>query len=94
MAESAAFEYEDVHTCSITNEEYEGYGNNAWPYSGRCSDFANSMYVIPARIAGVTDTMIDWCGGNEAFKKIWDEAEDSDELVRKVKTQLLQMAVE
>lgn len=44
----------DVHTCSITGEKYVGYGNNAYPFKGRCSDWANTHYVIPARIMGVT----------------------------------------
>ena len=44
----------DVHTCSITGRKYEGFGNNAYPFKGRCCDFANSYYVIPARIMGIT----------------------------------------
>ena len=44
----------DVHTCSITGRKYEGFGNNAYPFKGRCCDFANSYYVIPARIIGIT----------------------------------------
>ena len=44
--------------CSIFNEPYEGYGNNAWPFEGRCSDKANELYVIPARIMGVTPEMV------------------------------------
>lgn len=48
----------DVHTCSITGRKYEGFGNNAYPFKGRCCDFANSHYVIPARIMGVTPEQI------------------------------------
>ena len=48
----------DVHTCSITGEKYVGYGNNAYPFKGRCSDWANTHYVIPARIMGVTPEQI------------------------------------
>jgi len=43
----------DVHTCSITGRKYEGFGNNAYPFKGRCCDYANSYYVIPARIIGI-----------------------------------------
>ena len=52
----------DVHTCSITGRKYEGFGNNAYPFKGRCCDFANSYYVIPARIIGITPAMIKKCG--------------------------------
>lgn len=47
----------DVHTCSITGRKYEGFGN-AYPFKGRCCDFANSHYVIPARIMSVTPELI------------------------------------
>lgn len=40
--------------CSICGIEYNGYGNNAYPFEGRCCDEANSMYVIPARVLGIT----------------------------------------
>gem|GEM_PF-5449985 len=52
----------DVHTCSITGREYEGYGNNGYPFKGRCCDFANSHYVIPARLMGVTPEQINQYG--------------------------------
>lgn len=45
--------------CSITHEPYEGFGNNADPFYGRCSDYANHYYVIPARIAGVSREDLD-----------------------------------
>ena len=48
----------DVHTCSITGEKYEGYGNNAHPFKGRCSDWSNYHYVIPARVMGITPEQI------------------------------------
>ena len=48
----------DVHTCSITGKKYEGFGNNADPFKGRCSDWANYHYVIPARVMGVTPDQI------------------------------------
>lgn len=38
-----------INVCSITNKPYMGYGNNAWPFKGRCSDEANMKYVIPSR---------------------------------------------
>jgi len=37
------------HTCSICGKEYEGHGNNAHPYPGRCCDECNTKHVIPAR---------------------------------------------
>lgn len=55
--------------CSITGKSYYGYGNNAYPFDGICSDEANSLYVIPVRIAGVTPEQIKAFGGNEAFAK-------------------------
>ena len=48
----------DVHTCSITGRKYQGFGNNGDPFPGRCCDFANSHYVIPARLMGVTPEQI------------------------------------
>ena len=45
---------EHTHVCSITGETYVGYGNNAYPCPGRCSDEANRKYVIPARLMGVS----------------------------------------
>jgi len=46
------------HICSITGKPYEGYGNNAYPFPGRCCDEANLKYVIPARLTGITPEMI------------------------------------
>ena len=69
------------HICSITGEVYYGFGNNAHPYFGRCSDEANWDYVIPARIHGIHQELIKQCGGNRAFKKIWDESETIDDLI-------------
>lgn len=40
--------------CSITGEEFIGYGNNAYPFVGICSDIANDLYVIPARLMHIT----------------------------------------
>ena len=48
--------------CSITGKMYDGYGNNAYPFEGRCSDYANSMYVIPARLMGITPKQIKLMG--------------------------------
>lgn len=39
------------HKCSITNAKYYGYGHNAYPYKGRCCNYANQQFVIPARLA-------------------------------------------
>ena len=36
--------------CSICGAEYEGYGNNAHPYDGRCCDRCNGTVVLTARI--------------------------------------------
>lgn len=69
------------HICSITGEVYTGYGNNAHPYFGRCSNEANDEYVIPARICGIPQEVIKRCGGNRAFKKIWDESETTQDLI-------------
>jgi hypothetical protein len=58
--------------CSITGQEYTGYGNNAYPFEGRCCDEANYKYVIPARVAGITPEQIKGAGGNKAFRKLFD----------------------
>ena len=50
--------------CSITHEPYEGFGNNANPFYGRCSDYANHYYVIPARLAGVRREDLDGITGH------------------------------
>lgn len=44
--------------CSITGKTYTGYGNNAYPFPGVCSDEANALYVIPARLMGITPQMV------------------------------------
>ena len=37
--------------CSICNENFEGYGNNAQPVNdGVCCDTCNMMYVIKRRL--------------------------------------------
>ena len=58
--------------CSITGETHYSYGNNAYPFSGRCSDYANSRYVIPARLEGVNPDLIKQLGGNRNFARIMD----------------------
>lgn len=60
--ENAQWEKENTRICSITGKTYVGYGNNAYPFPGKCSDEANRKYVIPARIMGLTPGMIDLCG--------------------------------
>jgi len=45
-------------TCSLTGVHYDNYGNNAYPFEGRCCDNANSYYVIPARAMGITPEVI------------------------------------
>ena len=49
-------------TCSLTGVHYDNYGNNAYPFDGRCSDWENTHYVIPARLMGVTPEMIQRIG--------------------------------
>ena len=40
-----------ITMCSICNESFEGFGNNAEPINdGRCCDFCNTFVVIPTRI--------------------------------------------
>lgn len=72
-ADKSACVKKDTHKCSITGETYVGFGNNAYPFKGRCSDFANREYVIPARLSGVTPEIIQNFGGNKAFAKYMDE---------------------
>jgi hypothetical protein len=39
-----------VHTCSICQRDYHGYGHNAYPINeGRCCDGCNTLVII-ARI--------------------------------------------
>lgn len=41
-----------MQKCSICGEEFEGWGNNAWPINdGTCCDFCNMVEVLPARMA-------------------------------------------
>lgn len=61
-AEKAQRVTEHTRKCSITGETYVGYGNNAYPFPGFCSDEANLRYVIPARILGITPEMIEEVG--------------------------------
>ena len=40
--------------CSICGEEYEGWGNNAWPVNdGTCCDSCNYLFVLPERIRNI-----------------------------------------
>lgn len=40
-----------METCSICGEDYDGWGNNAWPINnGRCCDRCNDTVVLPRRI--------------------------------------------
>jgi hypothetical protein len=36
--------------CSICSDVYEGFGNNAWPFEGRCCDECRRTEVFPARL--------------------------------------------
>lgn len=58
------------NTCSITGDVYYGFGNNAFPFEGRCSDYANGRYVIPARMLGITPEMIKAFGKESVMSAI------------------------
>lgn len=52
-------------TCSICQNKYDGFGNNAWPVNdGRCCDHCNWQVVVPARIAQL------YGGKGEAVKEV------------------------
>lgn len=59
--------------CSITKKVFYGWDNNAYPFKGRCSNEANSFYVIPARMLGVSPELIQRYGGNYKFACLLDE---------------------
>jgi hypothetical protein len=40
----------EMKICSICDNIYTGFGNNAWPFKGRCCDWCNGYEVIPARL--------------------------------------------
>ena len=44
--------------CCICGEPIEGYGNNPRPYKheGRCCDACNLKFVIPARLAELSNS--------------------------------------
>lgn len=68
------FEDEEEHICSITGRKYTGYGNNAYPFEGRCCDWANERYVISARMSGFSPELIKSYGGNKMFANLMDRA--------------------
>lgn len=44
-------ESEEKQICSICGDEFEGWGNNAWPINdGKCCDSCNYLFVLPERI--------------------------------------------
>lgn len=45
----------EKQVCCICGKEYEGYGNNPYPYkkSGSCCNQCNHDYVIPSRMMGI-----------------------------------------
>jgi len=50
-------------TCSICQNEYIGWGNNAWPVNdGRCCDDCNGLHVLPERLHrlgyGVSESLV------------------------------------
>lgn len=48
---------EAEYTCCICGDDFEGFGNNPAPYkeSGKCCDACNRKFVIPARLAELSD---------------------------------------
>ena len=59
-------------TCSLTGVHYDNYGNNAYPFEGRCCDEANSKYVTSARMLGMTPMYIKRQGKQATMKQIDD----------------------
>ena len=41
----------ELPVCSICGRDYDGFGNNASPFEGRCCDVCNMTQVIPTRIS-------------------------------------------
>ena len=41
-------------TCSICGKTFRGYGNDAFPYKGKCCDECNTYVVLPARFKQLT----------------------------------------
>ena len=41
---------EEEKVCSLCGDVYAGFGNNAWPFKGRCCDACNWTEVVPARL--------------------------------------------
>ena len=74
--ENARWEQEHTHVCSITGETYVGYGNNAYPFPGRCSDDANHKYVIPARLMGVSPEYISKWGVSVVAQAVAAKAQE------------------
>jgi hypothetical protein len=48
---------EAEYTCCICGDDFEGFGNNPAPYkeSGKCCDACNRKFVIPSRLAELSD---------------------------------------
>ena len=44
--------------CSVCGGHYDGFGNNAAPFPGRCCNDCDNRFVIPARILGVDDVSL------------------------------------
>ena len=74
--ENTRWEQENTHICSITGEKYVGYGNNAYPFPGRCSDDANHKYVIPARLMGVSPEVISKWGVSVVAQAVATKAQE------------------
>ena len=74
--ENARWEQENTHICSITGEKYVGYGHNAYPFPGRCSDDANHKYVIPARLMGVSPEYISKWGVSVVAQAVAAKAQE------------------
>lgn len=62
MKAKTLLERSKMHICCICGKEYEGYGNNPYPVGwdvfseeDRCCNECNMKYVIPARIARLSE---------------------------------------
>ena len=40
----------ELFECSLCDDNYTGFGNNAEPFNGRCCDKCNKAIVIPMRL--------------------------------------------
>ena len=52
----------EIYTCCLCGEVFEGWGNNPWPLNkdadARCCDACNDLKVIPARLQGIINRSV------------------------------------